>query len=148
MLTKKLLFGIDIDGLGSRKIGGQLLCAYRDTHDAESALNKQKLQKQEENPLAAQSGNCSFFFPIFFFFFFFFRAHLIHSAALKGSHFCVVALIGIVVVAIVCHFFKGLILTSIFSNFLNMPTVSSPYFCAFQGRTDTKEHPRVTKGQK
>ena len=48
---------VDIDGLGSRKVGGQLLCAYRDTDDADSALTKKKQKRQGENPLAAQSGN-------------------------------------------------------------------------------------------
>ena len=46
----------DIDGLGSRKVGGQLLCAYRDTDDADSALTKKKQKRHGENPLAAQSG--------------------------------------------------------------------------------------------
>ena len=46
----------DIDGLGSRKVGGQLLCAYRDTEDADSALTKKKQKRHGENPLAAQSG--------------------------------------------------------------------------------------------
>ena len=52
-----MIFLVDIDGLGSRKIGGQLLCAFRDTDDADSALTKKKLKRHEENPLAAQSGN-------------------------------------------------------------------------------------------